>query len=95
MKMINLIFEITPIVVPKGHVTFFHVKQSNFTNIKWFLSYTQDKHEKIAKTRLYRKRYNLESNEDLSLKFVTSILNRFKAIVSNFQVFIYLEMTEK
>ena len=48
-------------MIMNGHLTFFHVKQSDFQDIKWFLSYTQKiykKGEKLLEERLYKSKTN-------------------------------------
>ena len=50
------------IVIPTVLVTFFHMKQSDFESIKWFLSYAQNVRKKGKKKRLIEKRYKLTTS---------------------------------
>ena len=54
-----------------GLVKFFHLKQSDFGNNKWFLNYIQKKKcgKNLLKQRLYEKLYNFKTNQDFLFKF--------------------------
>ena len=92
-KVIFILYKKTKSLM-MGLLTFFHVRQSNFENIVWFLSNTH-KFMKIAiKTNLTRKVIISKSTNVSSSKLDTTFLKLAPTLCQNFN-FVYFELIWK
>ena len=93
--LINFVFQLIPTVIVKGLVASSQIKQPDFGNIKWFLSYVYTNlYEKIQKTASTRKAINSKPLKTLVSKYTTTILKAFYKSNWNFNS-VFFETTEK